>query len=132
MARSSARERERSALELRKAGATPERIAQALGFKDTNSVLAAIKAQLDASAPESPSDALKLELERLDAMQRALWPEAMKGKWLAVDRCLSIMERRARLLGLDGSKQEAPTKDPVDELKQRRERRTARGARAKN
>lgn len=42
-----------------------------------------------------------LELERLDRMLVGLWTDARSGRWLAVDRVISIMERRAKLLGLD-------------------------------
>jgi len=44
---------------------------------------------------------LQLELERLDAMQAAIWDDAMNGHLGAIDRVLKIMERRAKLLGLD-------------------------------
>lgn len=34
-----------------------------------------------------------------------LWPRVLKGDYLAMDRAIKLMERRAKLLGLD-----APTK----------------------
>jgi hypothetical protein len=40
-------------------------------------------------------------VERLDALWGALYPIAMDGQLGAVDRCLSIQSRRAKLLGLD-------------------------------
>ena len=52
-----------------------------------------------------PAEAVrKIELDRLDALQRSLWPAALKGDLRdlpAVDRVLAVMGRRARLLGLD-------------------------------
>lgn len=42
---------------------------------------------------------LSLELDRLDALQAALWPEAMEGKVSAVTAVLSVMDRRAKWLG---------------------------------
>jgi hypothetical protein len=49
-----------------------------------------------------PSDEVrKLELARLDALYWSVYPEALKGRYGAVDRCIRIMERRSRLLGLD-------------------------------
>jgi hypothetical protein len=43
---------------------------------------------------------------------KAMWSKAMKGDVARVDRCLRIMERRAKLLGLDApSKQEHTGKD---------------------
>ena len=63
--------------------------------------MAALKATL-----QEPADELRtLELERLDRLLLGVWGQAAKGNQGAVDRALKIMERRARLLGLD-----APTK----------------------
>jgi len=41
------------------------------------------------------------ELAKLDRLERSLLPLALKGQTSAADRVLSIMDRRARLLGLD-------------------------------
>jgi hypothetical protein len=49
------------------------------------------------------------EAERLDELESAIWPNAMAGNLDAIDRCLAIMERRARLLGLD-----APTRFTIE------------------
>lgn len=57
---------------------------------------------------EHAEDVRQLELLRLDAMLDGLWERARAGKATAVDRVLKIMERRARLLGLD-----APTRQEV-------------------
>lgn len=59
---------------------------------------------------QEPADELRsLELERLDRLLLGVWSQAAKGNQGAVDRALKIMERRARLLGLD-----APTKQALD------------------
>ncbi len=42
-----------------------------------------------------------LELERLDRMFLSTWPQVTAGHLGAIDRALRIMERRAKLLGLD-------------------------------
>jgi len=48
------------------------------------------------------SDQLReLELQRIDALYAVVWPLAIQGQLSAVDRCLTIMKRRAELLGLD-------------------------------
>lgn len=44
------------------------------------------------------------EIVRLDAMERALWPKVLACDLQAFDRQLRIMERRAKLLGLDAPK----------------------------
>lgn len=47
----------------------------------------------------------RLEAMRLDDLQTAVWERAMNGDYAAIDRCLAIMERRARLMGLDAPRQ---------------------------
>jgi hypothetical protein len=61
-----------------------------------------------------------VEIDRLDALHRAVWPDAMEGKLGAIDRCLAISKRRAELLGLDApSKHQVTGKDgePIAPLK---------------
>ena len=94
-------EKQRQALELRKAGVGFDQIAQQLGYASRagahNAVVSAMRRTL-----QEPSDEVRrLELERLDKMLFGLWQAATKGQWLAKDRVLAIMDRRAKLLGLD-------------------------------
>ena len=42
-----------------------------------------------------------LEGDRLDALMRALWPRAISGDVKAVRAVLSVMDRRAKLFGLN-------------------------------
>ena len=44
-------------------------------------------------------EALAVELSRLDALQSAVWADAMDGKVAAVQAALAIMDRRAKWLG---------------------------------
>lgn len=44
---------------------------------------------------------LEMEVQRLDSLLQAVWGAALGGKLGAVDRVLSIMKRRAKLLALD-------------------------------
>lgn len=101
-------ERQLKALELRKAGVTYVRIAEALGYANPMGAWKAVNAALKKTLQEPSDDLRKIEVERLDAMLFALYPSAMKGMQGAVDRVLKIMERRAKLLGLD-----APVKADV-------------------
>jgi hypothetical protein len=58
---------------------------------------------------QEPADELRtLEVERLDAAAAAIYPSVKQGQYGAIDRWIKIMERRAKLLGLD-----APTKTDV-------------------
>ena len=113
-----ARERRQKAFEMRKAGASYEQIGKALGI----SMQAAhkhVKKHLQQIAEKTDEDArevLKLELARLDQMLLGLYQNAKSGKEGAVDRVLKIMERRAKLLGIDApSRRElsGPNGDPL-------------------
>ena len=43
----------------------------------------------------------------MDALQHAVWDKALDGDLSAMDRVIKIMDRRARLLGLDAPQQVA-------------------------
>ena len=108
--RSQAAEREKKAFALRMAGATYEQIGAQLGVT-TGAAYKMVKRVLERTRRETDelADELRrLEVERLDALTLTLWKQATAGNFGAVDRVLRVMERRARLLGLD-----APTKQDV-------------------
>lgn len=100
-----ASERRKQALQLRLAGASYDEIASRLGYSDRGSAWRSVMAALKATLQEPADELRKLELERLDRLLLGVWGQAAKGNQGAVDRALRIMERRAKLLGLD-----APTK----------------------
>lgn len=99
------------ALELRRAGKNYGEIAAMLDIGKTSAHrmvkagLAEAAAQVEAQAGEL----IALELSRLDAMLAGLWPSARQGGLGAIDRVLKIMERRAKLLGLDAPVKVAQT-----------------------
>ena len=91
------------AIELRRHGYTLKRIGQVLGVSTqtaANYVNYCLRelVELTAAATE---EYRALELARLDALQAPIWDQAISGNLWAVDRCLAIMERRSKLLGLD-------------------------------
>jgi len=97
-------ERQRQAVELRKAGAGFEEIARQLGYKDASGAYRAVKAALRKTI-QQPADELRaLEAARLDAMLLGIYADARKGNVLKIDRVLKIMARRADLFGLDAPK----------------------------
>ena len=101
-------ETERRALELRRAGWSFQQIADQLGYANRGSVHRVIQRALKRTLVE-PADALRqLENERQDQMQAALWKFAMRGEVKAVLSVTKIMERRAKLNGLD-----LPTKHEI-------------------
>ena len=47
------------------------------------------------------AEAIRLEELRLDALQEGIWPKALNGEPRAVEVALKVLERRARMAGLD-------------------------------
>ena len=97
-------EKQRQALELRKAGLTFEEIAAKLGYATHVGAYQAVKSAIRKIIKEPAEEVRDLEVARLDAMLAGLWVDARKGNVLKVDRVLKIMSRRAELLGLDAPK----------------------------
>lgn len=89
------------ALELRKAGVSYQRIAEALGFNSPQAAWKAVNSALKKTVQEPSDELRKLEVERLDAAAAAIYPSVKQGQYGAIDRWIRIMERRAKLLGLD-------------------------------
>ena len=50
---------------------------------------------------EDAEDILQLQLQRLDDLMFALWDNAIRGDLKSIDRVLKIMERRAKITGID-------------------------------
>ncbi len=101
--------KQRKALELRKSGATFEEIARQLRYANGGGAYKAVSHALAATLQEPAEELRRLELERCDCMQMALWPKVSDGDPEAVRACLRIMVRRSALLGLD-----APAKSRIE------------------
>jgi len=95
------RAREAACLELRKAGLTYAAIGERLGMSESGAWRAVMRAlkRLMERINEQAEDVRTLEVQRLDDLLETLWPYRHKPAY--VDRILRVMERRARLLGLD-------------------------------
>lgn len=109
--------RQTEALRLRQSGSTFAEIAEALGYSDPSGARNAVMAALRENVSEPNAEMRALELARLDALHAALWPAAMGGDLPSVDRVLKLMERRAKILGLDATPKAG--EDDLDELIQR-------------
>lgn len=99
-----ATERQRQALEYRKAGKDFVTIARLCGYASKSAAYKAVVTALRDITREPAEEVLALEVARLDAMLDALWPHIRadgKDMTWCVDRVLKVMERRASLLGLD-------------------------------
>lgn len=108
--RTQAAEREKAAFALRIAGATYAQIAERLGVTTAGAhkMVKRVLERTRAETNEIADELRRVEVERLDALTLTLWKQATAGNLGAVDRVLRVMERRARLLGLD-----APAKQDV-------------------
>ena len=110
-------ERDLRIFAMRKAGVSPGDIAKRFQMT-TRAVNAALSRQLgrmNAEAVSSYPEVLRLELERLDALQQAIWPLTQHRKVTlddgtevnvepdlkAIQSVLGIMDRRSKLLGMD-------------------------------
>lgn len=90
-----------AAVECRMEGKTFAVIAEELGYKSVQAAHDAVKRALAATLRE-PADAYRqLEMERLDAMWGVHYLNAQAGDVQALAGCLKVMERRAKLLGID-------------------------------
>jgi hypothetical protein len=112
-------ERDTRIFKMRQAGVPVGEIARRLNMT-TGAVGSAIRRQLEKLNHEAMlayPEVLRLELERLDALQQSIWPmtqhrriQAPDGSEVnvepdmkAIQQVLSIMDRRAKLLGMDQS-----------------------------
>lgn len=110
-------ERDLRIFNMRKAGVPVQDIARRFTMT-TVAVNAAIRRQLERlnrEAVASYPEVLRLELERLDALQQAIWPMTQHRKvrmddgtevsvepdLKAIQQVLSIMDRRSKLLGME-------------------------------
>lgn len=110
-------ERDMRIFKLRQAGTSTSEIARRFGMS-TNAVSKAIQRQLEKMNRETLlayPEVLRLELERLDNLQQAIWPLtqhrrqvmddgteiALEPDLKAIQQVLAIMDRRTKLLGMD-------------------------------
>ena len=101
-----AHERHLQALELRKAGATYQAIADQLGYAHARGAHKAVASALKATLKEPAEELRTLEALRLDAALLAIWRRVTKGDDKAIDRLLGIMKRRMELFGLAAAKRQ--------------------------
>lgn len=102
-----AAQRERISVEMREKGHTFAEIAKKLGYANEAGARKAVYRSLEdyrAATRESVEVAVQLELNRLDGMTWALNQREDKDNPRVVLAQLRIMERRAKLLGLDATR----------------------------
>jgi hypothetical protein len=101
-------EKQEMALTLVKAGHSYEEIAAELGYASRSSAWRLVTNGLKNAVSMLAEDYLQLELDRLDALQAAVWQSATNGDIAAAGLVLRIMEQRESLLALDKPKPVSP------------------------
>jgi ABC-type sugar transport system ATPase subunit len=95
------RDREHKAVQLALAGATYDAIAKECGFESKSGAWKAVQRLLARVDAENAEALRTVEGSRLDRLHLAHWPAALRGDVKAATLVLRLMERRARLFGLD-------------------------------
>jgi hypothetical protein len=103
-------------LELRRAGLTWQRIAEEVGYADHSGAHRAYQRAIRDNSQQGNDELLRQELDRLDRLQVAAWPQAMKGDAASMSMILKIIEQRVKLLGLTADLKVADAPDIWDQL----------------
>lgn len=94
-----AEDKDRKALRLFLGAMSLQEIRTVLNFKTVSSAEAAIRRALAANRKGKDRDTERsAELERIDALYRAAYPQAIQGDLKAIDSCNTLSERRMRIL----------------------------------
>lgn len=99
------------ALELVAEGKSYDQIAEAVGYSHRGSAHKAVFKALKEREVEGVDELRRLEVDRLDALQHALWASAVAGDLKAIHAVLRIIELRARVLGLTSQKSAEKARD---------------------
>lgn len=97
-------EKRYQALQLRKAGASYRDIARQMEVS-TATAFYWVEQEMKAVPAEDAVTLRQQEVERLDRLQQAVWTNALKGDVPSVNTAVGIIDRRAKLLGLDAPQQ---------------------------
>ena len=103
------REHLAQALGLRKAGASYDAIGKAMGLSKTRAYQLVTEGleEINETVRDEATAVKRLELERCDELLLALWSQRKNPR--VVDTIVRVMDRRARLEGLDAPLKVAPT-----------------------
>ena len=104
----SQRDREHKAVQLALAGATYEQIATECHYAGKSGAWKAVQRLLARVDAENAGQLRTVEGARLDRLQAAHWPAALRGDTKAAGVVLRILDRRARLFGLDAAAPSIP------------------------
>jgi len=92
--------KEQEVVKLRRGGLTWDLIGERVGLSATGAH-AAYERSLARVVKEDVDAIRRVETERLDLAQSAIWGKVLQGDNASIQSLIRIMERRAKLLGLD-------------------------------
>lgn len=102
--RAEAARKRAQAVSLRMAGVDWATIADRVGYRSPGAACTAVSEALKAAREEQTANAEELSTliaMRLDRLQAAVWPQAIKGDPRSAEVALKVIDRRIRLEGLD-------------------------------
>ena len=94
-------DRELAVVNLRRTGLTWEMIAREVGYASPAGAWKAYERACARTLEEPTAEARRIELDRLDALQYTYWDPAIAGNLRAADFVLKVIDRRAKILGID-------------------------------
>lgn len=94
-------ERQRQSLELRKAGATYQMIADQMGYSSPQAAWRAVNALLRDVQVEATTEFRKVQFERLNYMIMKLWPRVQAGDEKAITTTANLMAQQDKLMGTE-------------------------------
>ena len=98
--RALAAERRSRAVEMALTGSSYQAIADELGYANRGTVYRLVKNALEDREVETIDELRRLEVDRLDSLQVAIWEDASSGDVRAVAAVVRIMHLRAKILRL--------------------------------
>ena len=103
-------EKERQVVQYRQGGATFDAIAKKLGYADESGARAAFKRAMERMRDDALNAEMReLHRQRLEVALTAIWPDVVRGDLEAIKVMLKILERDAKLYGID-----APVKTEME------------------
>lgn len=97
-------QRRMKALDMRKLGLDYHQIAERLGYSSVEAARGAVNVALRSVEVEGVEDFRRVHMGRLEALIGKVWPKMLEGDAEAIRTGLAIMERQAKLMGLDLAK----------------------------
>lgn len=97
--------KENQVIELRRAGITWAKIAEQTGYAGPAGAFRAYQRVAERFIRPNLEELRDMELDRLDRLQAAVWGKALNGDVRSLDAVLRIIDKRAKLLGLDAPKE---------------------------